>query len=246
MVEPRSGPSQRRDLESPHTEAEFHGPARPRKEDYFAVVKVRFEIPPGGLYYRVSRDFPEVVAEATATHLLPDGRAMAELEVVGSQAQEAVKALSREPGVVSVSQLSTLGPTVRCQIIARAPPYVLLSSDLEVLVRYPRIIQNGAFTIEVASRVTQIEKLLEGLRRLYPAVQILRFGRDRMRTCPPMLTPNQDALLHLALAAGYFDVPRRITLTGLAEKLGKSKSSVSRGLAVVEQKLVEFVATTPR
>jgi len=187
-----------------------------------------------------------VVVEATATELRPDGRVMAELEIVGSEALEVVDALRQEPSVDSVSLLSQLGPTARCQIIARAPPYILLSSDLEVLVRYPRIIQNGAFTIEVASRVAQLKGLIAGLRQLYPTVQVLRFGRDRMRTCPATLTPGQDALLHQALSAGYFDVPRRISLTALAKRLGKSKSSLSRGLAVVEQKLIEFVAASSR
>jgi predicted DNA binding protein len=41
------------------------------------------------------------------------------------------------------------------------------------------------------------------------------------------------------MAAGYFAVPRRITLTGLANKLGKSKSSLSEMLANIEKKLLE-------
>jgi len=208
------------------------------------VAKIRFEIPQGGLYYRVSQDFPEATIEVTATHVLSDGRVMAELDVLASDFTEFIEALGREPGVVSVANVATLGPTARCQIMAQTPPYILLAGDLEVLIRYPRIIQAGAFTVEVASRVSQLQKLIEGLHRFYPVVQVLRFGRDRMRTSPGTITAQQHALLHQALAAGYFEVPRRITLTRLAHKLGKSKSSLSRGLALIEEKLAESIAAS--
>lgn len=49
------------------------------------------------------------------------------------------------------------------------------------------------------------------------------------------LTPAQQEALDLAFAAGYFDVPRQVTLTDLAERLQVSEQAVSerirRGLA---------------
>ncbi|HTT25710.1 MAG TPA: helix-turn-helix domain-containing protein, partial [Thermoplasmata archaeon] len=54
----------------------------------------------------------------------------------------------------------------------------------------------------------------------------------------PVLTPSQRTLLLQAVAAGYFDVPRRTSLTRLASRLAKSKSTVSEMLAIVEHKLV--------
>jgi predicted DNA binding protein len=210
------------------------------------VVKVRFEVPRGAPYYRVSREFPEQVAEVTATYRLPNGLDRIELEIVGSQSADSVAALRREPGVVSVSRLATLGPLARFHMVAETAPIHLLERELAVLIRYPILVQDGMITIEVAGRVVQLQKLIEELRRSYPFVEVLRFGRDRMRTVPDSLTPKQYALLHQALAAGYFDVPRRISLTQLAENIGKSKSSVSSGLALVEKKLVESIAASPR
>ena len=110
---------------------------------------------------------------------------------------------------------------------------------METLLRYPRFIQNGEYTVEAAAPVTQIRRLIQELRRISKAVEVLRFGRDRMRTYPPTLTARQNSLLHQALAAGYFDVPRRISLTRFAKRLGRSKSGLSEALALVEQKLAE-------
>ena len=41
------------------------------------------------------------------------------------------------------------------------------------------------------------------------------------------------------MAAGYFAVPRGITLTDLARRLDRSKSAVSEAIAIIERKLLE-------
>jgi predicted DNA binding protein len=54
-----------------------------------------------------------------------------------------------------------------------------------------------------------------------------------------MLTEIQQQLLSQAMAAGYFAVPRGITLTDLARRLDRSKSAVSEAIAIIEKKLLE-------
>lgn len=141
--------------------------------------------------------------------------------------------------MVSVARLGAVGPRTRYQAILQQPEFHRLASELHALLRYPALFENGLYTVEVAARVTQLRKLIEELRHICRSVQVLRFGRDRMRTCPPTLSEAQHALLHRALAAGYFEVPRRITLTEFAKKLGRSKSAVSQALALVERELAE-------
>jgi hypothetical protein len=53
------------------------------------------------------------------------------------------------------------------------------------------------------------------------------------------MTPRQQEILQRALAAGYFDVPRRISLTELAVRIGVATSTLSVTLAVIEKKIVE-------
>ncbi|EQD61199.1 Bacterio-opsin activator, HTH domain protein [mine drainage metagenome] len=53
------------------------------------------------------------------------------------------------------------------------------------------------------------------------------------------LTPHQEDLLKRAMAAGYFEVPRQITLTALSQRLGLAPSTLSETLAKVEKKLLE-------
>jgi predicted DNA binding protein len=55
----------------------------------------------------------------------------------------------------------------------------------------------------------------------------------------PTLSAAQHQLLNQAMAAGYFAVPRGITLTELARRLNRSKSGISESIALIEKKLFE-------
>ena len=238
MVEPHSGAPKHSTARASQTKTALAGLDESKEEDRFAVVKLRFELPHTNYLYAFSRAHPEILTVITATQQLDPGRVLAELELIEPSPSDHVEEMQRLHGVVSVSRLGPVGPRTRYQGVAEKPAYLVLADELEVLCRYPRLVQNGEHTIEVASRVSQVRRLVRGLRDLSPQVVIGAFGRDRMRTVPPTLTPRQDALLHQALAVGYFDVPRRISLTGLARKLGRSNSSVSQALALVEKALV--------
>lgn len=170
---------------------------------------------------------------------------MLEVEIFSQDPEDYTDELSRLPGVVSVSRPASIGPrTLYHGTIDLTPEYMRVVSELGALLRYPRLVENGRHTLEVVARTSQIRDLIERLGRIAHDVEVLRFGRGPMRSCPARLSPRQVALLHRALAAGYFDVPRRITLTSLATKLGRSKSGLSRALAVIERDLVEASAAT--
>lgn len=61
-----------------------------------------------------------------------------------------------------------------------------------------------------------------------------------------VLTQRQHDALAQALASGYFDVPRRIRLTDLAQDMGMSQSSLSELLRRAQRRLVEgYIDSTP-
>jgi hypothetical protein len=239
VVERRSGPRRHRTPAAAHLSSVPADPGESIGTDHFAVVKIRFELPHTHYLYPFSRAHPDMLIVITATQNLSENRVLAELELVEASPSDRQSEMEALKGVISVSRLGPVGPHTRIQGIAERPSFLVLADQLEVLCRYPRFVRNGEHTMEVASRVSQLRKLVHGLRAISPEVTIAAFGRDRMRTIPPSLTTRQSALLHQALAAGYFDVPRRISLTGFAHQLGRSKSSMSRALALIEKTLAE-------
>jgi predicted DNA binding protein len=179
------------------------------------------------------------VVSIIATQVLPGHRILTLLDLYGPDPRDYAEASRQSPGVFAVSELGFRRARTRLQVISRMPAYLTLAERHEALLRYPRVVKNGWYVVEVAAQVCQLRELVAELRRLSRSVQIVRFGRDPMRTFPPTLTAHQHALLHHALAAGYFDVPRRVTLTELAGMLHRSKSSLSQTLARVERELAE-------
>jgi predicted DNA binding protein len=204
-----------------------------------AVVRLRFEIPHDFAMYGFSRAHPECVLNVLAAQTLSPRRLVANLEIVCPEGQDYTAEISRLRGIESAARLGPAGHRTRYQVILREPTYISLANEHESLLRFPRTVQDGVYTLEVAARVSQLRALVEGLRRISPRVEVLRFGRDLMHTCPPTLSHRQYALLQMALSAGYFDVPRRITLSRLATRLHRSKSSLSQSLALVEKILAE-------
>ena len=89
------------------------------------------------------------------------------------------------------------------------------------------------------SRMSHVMKILD---KAAADPRLVSLNGSSLRPVPHF-TPAQRSLFHEALASGYFEVPRHITLTQLAGKVSRNKSSVSKMLDRVERILAEFAAT---
>jgi hypothetical protein len=145
------------------------------------------------------------------------------------------------PDVVQVDSLAEVGDGGLYRITYRDPPVVGLYRRLRLPLQFPLRIQAGFIRWEVVARYSEFQEILGHARSVDPAVSIVSIRRRPLRAHLPMLTTSQHELLSQAMAAGYFAVPRCITLTALARKLQKSKSSISESLALIEKKLFETV-----
>lgn len=208
-------------------------------------MKLRFELSRKLPLSVFTRNHPSLVVIVRSSQQVSNGRCIAELDVVGSRSSECVEELARLAGVQSVSLMGTIGPLTRIQVVCQLPDYLALASELEMLPRFPRVVQNGEYTFEVAARRSRLRRLIRELQRISPAVHVRRFATSPMRARLRILTPQQYGLLHDAVTAGYFEVPRGITLTKLARRLERSKSTISRNLALIEKELVEAYVATP-
>jgi len=86
-----------------------------------------------------------------------------------------------------------------------------------------------------ANSKKQLLKLLHELKKL-GKVEVLKLKR---MSYDAKLTKKQLTILNIARELGYYDWPRRITLTELAKRVGLSKSTVAEHLRKAESKLVE-------
>ena len=105
---------------------------------------------------------------------------------------------------------------------------VLPALDTGVLIEFPVEVADGQAVIDVVgepSRITDFGVRLETLHAGFS----LEFVR-KYTLMDEQLTQKQRSLVETAVELGYYDTPRRCSLTDLAAEIGLAKSTVSETL----------------
>jgi hypothetical protein len=215
-------------------------PAAPRSSEgeHLAIVKIEIHLHESSWLSRFSQRHPELLLEIHGARPTRRDHILADIEVLGAPNDWGPE-ISGLPGVAEVRHLTVPPEHGRYRVLYRQSRIQALVSELEVLVQYPQTVQNGVCSAEVVDMIGRIRRLVAALRASGYEARIVALRQQSLRSRRPNLTVAQREIFQQAVAAGYFDVPRQITLTRLAERLSRSKSSVSETLAVVERKLAE-------
>jgi len=206
-------------------------------------AKIAIETPHDGWLLEFSRQHPDLTVKVHNGQWMGQRRYLLDLEVDGS-ADDWSGEIAPFDDVESVERID-IPPNLRLyRVVERCPNYLLLIRKIGVLMNYPRTVHDGVYTCETTARSSQVRELMGELRSARDRARIVSLQRaskppnGRRSASRSALTEVQESLFRQALELGYFEVPRRITLTRLAEKVGRSKSAVSHALALVERHLV--------
>lgn len=189
---------------------------------------------------KFSRLLPEVGIEVLSRLDLGRGRSLTELQLhSGEPVGVLLGALCSVPGVDDVEELEASPGHQHLRVTHRTSPFVPIFRDLRLIRRFPFLIRAGEASWVVVAPESKARALLARLREQSPASTCESVRHQETATVPGRLTDRQADLLRRAVAAGYFEVPRKITLTDLARNIGLAPSSLSEALAIVERKLLE-------
>ena len=203
------------------------------------IATLRLRIPKDLWTGRFSSAHPSVRLEAlNRTEVGPD-ISVSDYWIGGNPPSGWTTEVERYPDVRSAERLAEVGDGCLYRITYRNPPVVDLYRRLRIPVQFPLRIQGGFIQWEVVARRAEFEAVLRFARERTGDLSVVSVRRRPLRSHLPLLTDGQQELLTSAMAAGYFAVPRGITLTELARRLGRSKSSISESIAVIERKLLE-------
>ncbi|QKQ99762.1 bacterio-opsin activator [Metallosphaera tengchongensis] len=81
----------------------------------------------------------------------------------------------------------------------------------------------------------ELKKLLKELHEALVDVKVIKVTKYKSED---ILTARQEQILRIALEAGYYEFPRRITIRALAEKLELSVSSLSEIIRRAEKNVI--------
>jgi len=140
-------------------------------------------------------------------------------------------------GVLAVEELGPRGTAARLRVVHRTSAFLPVFRALRLQQQFPFSIQAGVATWVVIGPSGKVRRLLSLLRRHSPGLSVVSVTHNAAPARGP-LTPRQAEIFRRAMTRGYFEVPRGVSLTELAQEMGLAKSSLSETLAVIERKLL--------
>ncbi len=185
---------------------------------------------------------PAVTGEAIHyINLLDDGTGVALYQLRGDLGH-GMEALEADPEVLSVERSAASDGLVYLHFRANA----LMTDLLGIFRRYEIVVDwPMEYTDQGGLRITMLgedAKIREAIAEIPDGIRITLEGigeyHPDMRRIASLLTERQQELLELAIEEGYYEMPRRATLTDLADRADISAGTVGEHLRKIESKLV--------
>jgi predicted DNA binding protein len=219
----------------------LRGSSEPEESARLFIAVLRVRIPEGLWTGGFSRAHPSVRLEALNRSEVTPDVSVSDYWIDGAAPGEWARELRSYDEVLKVDSLAEVGRGCVYRVTYQNPPIVYLYRRLSLPLQFPLRIQAGVIDWEIIARRSDFEEVMAYAHEIDPSLTVVSVRRRPLRSHLPLLSDNQQELLTQAMAAGYFAVPRGITLTQLAAKLHRSKSSISQSIALIEKKLLESV-----
>ena len=199
-------------------------------------AKLAIRMPEGAWIARLSRDHPEARFRVRAAMPVEAG-GTGLVELTAEDPEAIVAEMATFDGIDSVDWRESAGETALVQFHTSQPFLLLSAREAGLPLRPPIDVVDGVASVWATGSPGRLSEF---------ANQLEAFGMDFEveRVTPEvdpasLLTERQREVVAEAVARGYYDTPRRCTLTELAEALGIAQSTASETLHRVEEKIVK-------
>jgi len=163
------------------------------------------------------------------------------VEVTAEDLPAVVRAIDQAPEVVQLNLLKRHDDTALVQFETSDPMllFPIMSSGIPLEMPFDIVAGEAAWDITTSQdRLSELGEQLDAFGIQFTVEEI----RYHLQT-EQLLTDRQQSLVETAIEAGYYDTPRRCTLTDLADDVGLAKSTCSETLHRAEGKIIkEFTA----
>lgn len=202
-------------------------------------AKLRISIPDTTWIHGVSVEYPETTFRVIAV-MSGEGSGIALLEIRTPDPVPIIVAIERRDDVTDFDLLWKRDETTTVQVETTDPLLLFPILKAGIPLQTPFEITDGTATWEITTSSERLSGLGEGLDEAG-----VEFDIDFVHDEPPdptegLLTDRQREVLLAAIKQGYYDTPRRTTLTEVSESLDVSKATGSDVLHRVEGKVLKW------
>src|SRR5271157_513988 len=210
------------------------------------LARVQVEFIPDCWMAEVSKTFPDVIFKIESSiHLTTSDMNFTiasiseRLVYFKSQDWESiVSMIENHPTVLSMHKWEAQENRALLNVKSEDSFLVRALLQSECILKYPVIFQDGKGTWELLSPRNRVDYLLSLLERHKIQFRLQSIETFSDKDNPVSLTKRQEMVRELALKYGFYDIPRRISLTELAKKLKIATSTLSGILRRISRTLV--------
>ncbi len=201
------------------------------------ILKAKFDITlPEKLWIAVlSKKYPEILFEILSILPTEEMIGNALIKISGTHLDPILAEIRKHPSSIELYLISNSVNTKIINVKTKDPWLLISLIKSEVILKMPVLVQNGLAHWEVLApheKIANLNKLFEAKQIKFELRGIGKY------TEKPKLTERQSEILDQAVKLGYYEIPRKITLTELAEKLSLAKSTISGILRRIDKKLI--------
>lgn len=199
-------------------------------------AKLRLTVPEEVWIGRLTREYPSATVRILAA-LSDEDAGVGLAELTGDDPVALLREMEDIEDVTSVEVLKRADDEILVQFETTMPLLLLPARDSGVPLEMPFDITDGTAVWEVTApsdRLSELGSQLEafGISFTVDYVQ-QRLSDDQL------LTERQELLVFTAIDVGYYDTPRKSSLTELAAELDIAKSTASETLHRAEEKILK-------
>lgn len=196
-------------------------------------------IPSGAWIHDVSVDAPETVFRVMAM-LSGDEHGHALLEIETENPVPILAAIDGRDDVTEFELLWKQDETTMVQVETTRPLLLWPVLEAGIPLETPFEIRDGEATWEITTSSARLSALGERLDEAGIAYDLGSVTDEPVETADRMLTERQREVVVVAAEQGYYETPRRATLTEVSESLGISKATGSDVLHRAEGKVMTW------
>ncbi len=224
------------------------------------ILRVEFTTVPTGVMAKLRRELDDVRSiELDNAFYVEDGTWIESLTVASSAAFDPEAVLADISGVSLFysSEIPTASDDLeirRLTILAtESYPFILSLVLRQETIPNRIVLQNGVFEVVVTARDwEQFRAMADEVKDTLGEFELLSVTQNEEPGEPldsgrltevlvSKLTDDQLAVLETAYNEGYFDIPREMSATDLADELDIAQSTVSERLRTAERTLLELI-----
>ncbi|MHB8605862.1 MAG: helix-turn-helix domain-containing protein [Thermoplasmatota archaeon] len=178
---------------------------------------------------------PDIDVKVRASYASSPSEILETVELTGVNWPAAFATIQNESTVHSAQVIESSADAATLQISAAPCALHRAIRESGLLPQFPFDVSGGCDRWMIVGDEDKAKSFVRSIETQGVRVTIVSSGPYEPTRA---LSDHQRDVLHHAVALGFYDYPRRITLTRLAEKLGVAKSTLSETLMVIERDIM--------